>query len=193
MYITMVLTCFSISKPMRIDHINVIPECYVDTNLIQYLIQGTVNHQHGCNNVVGKIKNSFHDRFAIGIIDNDKDQVGYLKDCLKIAQTTHLQFFKHKTLPHYLITVDPATDQFILECANNLGVNPENFNLPSELQAFTKRTKKTSSNNDPDIRNLIRSIGDHAEIKALRQSLQYLIQKQYSADNDGLIRSMQIN
>ena len=34
----------------------VIPECYVDTNLIEYLLSAGVNHQHCCSKVVGQLK-----------------------------------------------------------------------------------------------------------------------------------------
>ena len=51
---------------------NIMPECYVDTNLIEYLIGDTVSHQHCCSKVVGTMKGRFADRFAVGIIDEDK-------------------------------------------------------------------------------------------------------------------------
>ena len=70
---------------MRLDHPNILPECYVDTNLIEYLMHGTVSHQQGCNQVVGTIKRRFSDRFAVGVIDKDKVKVGYLAE---LCQTT---------------------------------------------------------------------------------------------------------
>ena len=59
---------------------NVIPECYIDTNLIEFLLNAKVNHQHSCNNVI-KALNDKKDEFAIGIIDNDKRKVAYINDC----------------------------------------------------------------------------------------------------------------
>ena len=52
--------------------LDVMPECYVDTGLIEYLLSAGVNHQHCCAKVVGQLKTTFADRFAIGIIDKDK-------------------------------------------------------------------------------------------------------------------------
>jgi hypothetical protein len=58
--------------------LDIIPECYIDTNLIEtilnikgYYTEG-VNHQKGCNTVVKtmngqKLKNDF----ALGIVDAD--------------------------------------------------------------------------------------------------------------------------
>ncbi len=62
---------------------NVIPECYIDTNLIEFLLNAKVNHQHSCNNVI-KALNDKKDEFAIGIIDNDKRKVAYINDCKEI-------------------------------------------------------------------------------------------------------------
>ena len=31
--------------------LDVMPECYVDTNLIEYLLDAGVNHQHSCSKV----------------------------------------------------------------------------------------------------------------------------------------------
>ena len=50
----------------------IMPECFVDTNLIEYLLNSGVNHQHCCSKVVGQLNSTFADKFAIGIIDKDK-------------------------------------------------------------------------------------------------------------------------
>ena len=52
--------------------LNVLPECYVDTNLIEYLLDAGVNHQHCCSKVVGQLNTTFANSFAIGIIDKAK-------------------------------------------------------------------------------------------------------------------------
>ena len=69
--------------------LHVMPECFVDTNLIEYLLNAGVNHQHCCSKVVGQLKSTFADKFAIGIIDKDKVQLGYIQECDVIAQTEH--------------------------------------------------------------------------------------------------------
>lgn len=54
----------------------IIPECYIDTNLVESLITTEgCNHQKGCNTVANTMKNKFKDNFAVGIIDNDKRQI----------------------------------------------------------------------------------------------------------------------
>ena len=55
---------------------HIVPECYIDTNLAEYLLGSHgVNHQKGCNAVAKKMMESnLKDQFSIGIIDNDKRQ-----------------------------------------------------------------------------------------------------------------------
>ena len=52
----------------------IIPECYVDTNLLETLVPTAkgYNHQKGCNNVVKVMKEKLADEFAVGIVDKDK-------------------------------------------------------------------------------------------------------------------------
>jgi hypothetical protein len=56
----------------------IIPECYVDTNLVETLVPPTgrgYNHQHGCGTVTKVMKERFADGFAVGIIDKDKKEL----------------------------------------------------------------------------------------------------------------------
>lgn len=169
---------------MRLDHPNILPECYVDTNLIEYLMHGTVSHQQGCNQVVGTLKRRFSDRFAVGVIDKDKVKVGYLAECELVIETDHLCVLKHKELPHFLITVKPAIDRFLLDCAKRQGVRPDSFGIPSQLKAFTKQSKKETSNHDSAFRNLIIALKDDSEIVFLGKTLRYLQECQYNSQPD---------
>lgn len=120
---------------MKRKILNVMPECYVDTNLIEYLLDGVVNHQHCCSKVVGQLNNTFADKFAIGIIDKDKVELGYIQACDEIAKTDHLTLLTHKSRHQYLITISPAVDKFVLDSAKEQGVDTEKYNLPSTLRS----------------------------------------------------------
>lgn len=52
---------------MSLSFPNVLPECFVDTNLMQYFLKGTVNHQHCCSKVVGTMRDKF-------ILDNAREE-----------------------------------------------------------------------------------------------------------------------
>ena len=156
-------------------------ECNVDTNVVSYLMHGVVNHQQCCSQVVQNLK-EHSDEFAVGIIDNDKKLPVDLSNFNKIASSDHLCVWKHHELNHYMITVDPAMDGFIWDCAKAQKVKPKDFNLPSQFKAFKKRMKKKTSNNDPDIRSFVKAISDNKELDALRKLLSYLKDNKYKAE-----------
>ena len=160
---------------------NVIPECYIDTNLIEFLLNAKVNHQHSCNNVI-KALNDKKDEFAIGIIDNDKRKVAYINDCKEIIKTKHLTLFKHKERNQYLITIYPAADGFILDCTIEQGIDVSHFGLPINLKNFLKETKTITSNKDQRFKKLFKEIKNHKEISLLQKVLTYLCENKYQSD-----------
>lgn len=103
----------------------IIPECYVDTNLIETLAPTPkgYNHQKGCNNVVKVMKEKLTDKFAVGIVDKDKRQISYVDEFEEITHTDSLYFYKHPDKAHFLIMIAPAVDCFILKCALESNVN----------------------------------------------------------------------
>ena len=154
--------------------LHVMPECFVDTNLIEYLLNAGVNHQHCCSKVVGQMKSTFADRFAVGIIDKDKVQLGYIQECDVIAQTEHLTLMKHRERHQYLITIAPAVATFVLDCAEEQMVDVKAFGLPDELKRFTDETKRVSSNSDPRFKSLFAAIKNNNERHTLKMALKYL-------------------
>ena len=163
---------------------HIVPECYIDTNLAEYLLDSHgVNHQKGCNAVAKKMMESnLKDQFSIGIIDNDKRQHSYVSEFTEIAHTQHITLLKHKERPHYFVRISPAMDQFILDCANEQGVNLKDLGLPTELEEFTKVTKDVNAKNDYRFKSLFRALEDSKEISKLRSVLNYLNDKQYTCD-----------
>lgn len=171
---------------MKHKLLNVIPECYVDTNLIEYLTGAGVNHQHSCTKVVNLLNNQFKDKFAIGIIDKDKVELGYVKDCEEIAYTEHLTLMKHRTRNQYLIMVSPAADGFTLDCCAMEEVDVEEHGLPSNLKEFTKVSKSVTSNADNRFRSLFKVLRNNREIRNLRASLDYMVNKNYNIEIEDL-------
>ncbi len=163
----------------------VIPECFVDTNLIETLVPPVrqYNHQKGCGTVTKVMKERFADRFALGIIDKDKKQVEYLKEFEEICKTGSLILHKHKQRPHYIIQIYPAIERFILGCAAELKVNLEDFGLDSDIERLKKRSKTVTSKNDGDFKRLFRYLQQHGarEIGTLTSWIQYLKEKLYDS------------
>ena len=162
----------------------IIPECYIDTCLVESMLETEgVNHQKGCNAVAKKMMESnLKDQFSIGIIDNDKRQHSYVGEFKEIAHTQHITLLKHKERPHYFVRVSPAMDGLIFDCANELGVNLKDYGLPSTLEELTKVTKDVKAKNDARFKELFKSLKQSEEMTKLRSALNYMNDYQYKCD-----------
>lgn len=163
----------------------IIPECYIDTNLVETLVcSGGCNHQKGCNQVAKVMQEKFAERFAVGMIDADKRRPGYLKEFKEVASSEHISLFRHDTRPHFIILIQPAADGFILSCAKRGGIDMKDYELSPVLKEFTAQTKNVMSNKDPRFKRLFRAMGDIGEIKLLKSLISYLVTNTYKATDD---------
>lgn len=175
----------------------IVPECYVDTNLVEALLTTDgVNHQKGCYAVANAMKSRvLIDSFAVGVIDFDteKTQPTYVSEFAEIAHTQHLVLLKHQAKPHYLVMIKPAMDQFILDCAEEQCVSMSDFGLSSDLEGFKKQTKTVDSKHDIRFKNLFKAIRRNAEITMLRNVLNYLKEHRYQSKIEELKYFFPIN
>ena len=122
----------------------VIPECFVDTNLIETLVPPIgkgYNHQKGCGTVTKVMKAKFANSFAVGIIDKDKRQVDYLNEFDEVINVDTLLLHKHKNKQHYIIQINPAIESFIMQSANSVGVSVTDFSLSADKDLFQKKNQ----------------------------------------------------
>lgn len=166
--------------------LSVIPECYVDTNLVETLVppQRGYNHQKGCGTVTKVMKEHFADNFALGIVDKDKKELDYLKEFDLVLAKGSLELHKHKVRNHFIIRVVPAMERFILHNANKAGVNIEDFGLPSDFDRFRKTTKTVNSKKDERFKQLFRELRRHnlADLELLSTIINYLVAHPYDSD-----------
>lgn len=165
----------------RINYI--IPECYIDTNLIKTLLNvDGVNHQKGCNQVCKVIKEKFADKFAVGIIDNDKMKPPYLSEFKEIAHSEHIALFKHPQKAHFIITISPAMEGFILDNAQANDIVLSEYNLPSDLDAMKLITKDVQSDKEPRFRKFFYTMAYCGEFHKLQKALNYLSANTYQSE-----------
>jgi hypothetical protein len=165
---------------------SVIPECFVDTNLIETLVppQTRYNHQKGCGTVTKIMKERFADRFALGVIDKDKHQVDYLKEFEEVCNTDSLILHKHRTRHHYIIQISPAIERFIINNALAAGIALTDFGLPSDFDLLIRESKKVNSKNDPRFKRLFRSLMQFGapDLQRLSSWVSYLKDNNYYVD-----------
>ncbi len=117
----------------------IIPECYLDTMLIETLVfpKKAYNHQKGCHTVAKVMQERFTNTFALGILDNDKEQVCYLAEFTKIAEQHSVTLFRHPDKHHYIILYPPMESWLIKQAEeNNLALT--DYELPTDLKGLRK-------------------------------------------------------
>lgn len=173
--------------------LNIIPECYVDTNLLETLVppQSRYNHQKGCGTVAKVMRERFADNFALGIVDKDKQEIDYLKEFVVEHSKGGLVLHRHQTRNHFIIQISPAVEQFILDAVELTEINMEDYNLPTSLERLKKVTKSTNSKEDPRFKKLfrqLRKIGG-TDLDTLSAWIRYIRENPYAVDIE-IIKSL---
>ena len=166
---------------------NIFPECNVDTNLVGYILGGYAKHKSCCNEVVKAVNGS--DDFAVGIIDADKRLatmddgfVKYVQNPEDKSYNMHITMFVHQDGKRYMFTIKPAMDKFIADAVSDMGIDLRSVGYPSTFEAFKKETKRVQACNDPKLRQLFQLISEHPELKRFKNTLKYLMSKQYESE-----------
>ena len=125
--------------------LNIVPECEVDTRLVQILanFRKPPNHAKGHGKVANKLKSNLKNRIALGVIDEDKIKIRkspYFELFTLTISKHNLTLKKHPSLTHYLILIKPAIEMWLLENAKASGVSSKN--LGDNLEDLTNFTKK---------------------------------------------------
>jgi hypothetical protein len=166
-------------------------ECYADTLLIETLIPTKVgfNHKFGCFKVEAEMKlGKLKDRFALGIIDNDKNQIKYLEEFEevdKVKGSLILWRHKKKEKHHYLIQICPALEKWILNLCDVEKINVIGFGLPDDLGGLKEFSKSRKSLNDKSLSELFREIGQKTEninVRKLKFWITTLRDQNYKVD-----------
>jgi hypothetical protein len=163
-----------------------VPECYFDTVLLRAILQTekALNHKKGCNNVVKAMEEGrLRDEFAVGIVDKDKQELGYLGEFDEYG-FDKLILFKHKTKHHYVIQLNPPIEKWIIEVANEANIDLANFGLPMDFERLKKITKSELASETPELVNLCWALleSESLTIKKFKNWILYLRENRYKSD-----------
>src|SRR5882762_2383582 len=131
----------------------IIPECYLDSCLIEVLIvadKDFVNHHKGNGTVAKEMKENFDEDFCLGIIDEDREPLDYLKEFEEKKSTEYLKLWKHKRQHkhHYIIQIRPVVEKWLLRICRENEISLSEFNLPTDLKNLLKISKSVGSRKD---------------------------------------------
>jgi hypothetical protein len=157
-----------------------IPECFFDTVILKKLLETNKNVRHikGCENVMNAFKRKeLIDSFAVALVDKDKRELDYLKECEVIRKEDKFFVWKHKSKPHFIIQITPPIEKWIVEILNENGLSIENFGYPNDYKRLKKSIKyDIDSESDEKLNKLVNAIINTKceTVTKLKAILQYL-------------------
>ena len=172
----------------RVNYI--LPECYVDTNLVNILVGGMCNHKKGCATVCKSLDKEFADKFAVAVIDKDKREPKQVSQFTVLAEKDGIVVCKHQQRPHYLIEINPAIEVFILNAVNELQLSLSSYGLPDDINSLKKITKSVDAKESQVFSLLFKDLRIATNVSRLYKVLGYLVENQYKAKGEELVKLM---
>jgi hypothetical protein len=176
---------YAFIKDARERDNHIIPECYIDTVLMEVLIppDKQYNHQKGAPAVAKKMKEGFADSFAVGIIDKDKMAISYKKEFQLVVEKNDISLYKHSSKNHYLI-YHPPFEKWLISEAKKTNVSLKEYGLPNDFKELMKITKPPTPDNNLKFKKLFQALkkGNATGIFLLFKWADYLISNPYNAD-----------
>ncbi len=170
-----------------------LPECYLDTLLVEVLLnkQFSVNHKKGNSSIATVMEHGpLKDGFAVGIIDEDKVRLKELDTFVKEERLSKegLKFFWHSKKKHFFIQICPAIEKWILkECDKaSIDIASKEYKLPNTLKGL-KAMKGLAQKSDERFERLFRDMCDNRscdELIELKRWLLFLKENNYNTNLD---------
>ena len=169
------------------------PECFLDTNLVEALLEcaNEVNHKKGNSSVITTMsEEKMRGNFAVAIIDDDKVKVKALETFEKVERLCKdgLKFYKHPERQHFVIQISPAIERWLLKESLKADVDMTTYGLGNDLNALRKM-KGAIQRNDDRFKKLFKEMLKNEncdEIIELKRWLKFLKEKNYNTDLDSL-------
>ena len=134
--------------------LHLLPECYADTLLVNRLIQSLSNHKRGISKVFTALKDTFRDRTAVGIIDDDKKKDKYFDEFKVVRDYEFFRYLSHPNGMHYIIAIrGGGIEKLIIKCAEEIG-----YTHPLIEDIELLKSKSKSITEDVELRKIINTL-----------------------------------
>jgi hypothetical protein len=123
--------------------------------------------------------------FAVAIIDKDKTELNYLKECKIHFNADKLILWKHGKRNHFIIQLNPPLEKWIVEILNENKLKIEDFGYSGNYKKLKRQIKADiDDESDEKLNRLLNAIikTECPAIKKIKSFLIYLKEKNYNAD-----------
>lgn len=138
--------------------IQLLPECYADTLLIEILGYKNPIHQPSISEVANAMAHKgYKNQLAIGVIDKDRNMPAYFADFEVLKTAKSLELKKHSPKKHYTIILCPAFEVFIKTAAEEVEVDLAKFGF-GNLKYFKSICKSIHAARNQELKQLLNTI-----------------------------------
>lgn len=133
-----------------------------------------------------RLKNSF----AVALIDKDKRDLNYLKQCSTLYNENKVVLFKHVDRNQFVIQLNPPLEKWVIEILEENELAIEDFGYIRDYKKLKKQIKDDIDNEgDERLNKLVNAIikTDCESIKVIRSFLHNLKNNNYQTDTKELI------
>lgn len=137
----------------------IIPECYVDTVLIEILGYRKPNHKLNNSEVLKTLDSKgYNNSIGIGVIDKDKNQPKKLREeYSSYKKAGKLEILRKGDSKRFVI-VHPNIERWTWEQGEQVGIDVQNYNLPKSYKAYLEICKKQNVGKNANIRNYLNAL-----------------------------------
>ncbi len=143
-------------------------------------------HRKGCNSVIRDLENErLKNFFAVALIDKDKPELTYLKECKIYYNAGKLILWKHGKRNHFIIQLNPPLEKWVIEILNENNLKIEDFGYSGNYKKLKRQIKADiDDESDEKLNELLIAIikTECPAIKKIKSFLSYLKEKNYNAD-----------
>ncbi|MEP6726132.1 MAG: hypothetical protein ABJC98_09970 [Bacteroidota bacterium] len=154
-----------------------------------------MKHTKGCQNVVNRFRNingkkgDLYDGFGVGMVDKDKVELDYLKECDTVFVHENLILWKYPERPHYIIQLNPPLEHWVIQILGESGININECGYSNDFKKLKKEIKGDIDNEtDEKLGLLVNRIinSNHAVVEKLKTILLYLKDKNLESNPEEL-------
>jgi len=140
-------------------NLNILPECYADTLLVETIQFKKPNHCYSIGAVSSTMQKSYNNKVAIGVIDKDKPGTipSYFREFELLINSDEMELSWHPDTKHFIIVVAPALEQWLWDTANNLGVSADKYGF-SHLKKLKRITKSEHVGNNENLKQFLNNL-----------------------------------
>ncbi len=158
--------------------LNILPECYADTKMIEVIGFKRVNHCPSIGAVANRMQKNYKNRLAIGIVDKDKPGTipSYFHKFKTIKTFDRIELKQLPDTKHYLIVIAPALEQWIIDTSSRLDIPLKRYGFDN-LKKLKRITKDQNVGKNENYQQLINTLQQkkNSPLKKIKEEIEILI------------------